>query len=65
MEGHEPSEPVQDGIEQFVAARLAHGRPLTVTRWERGWERHDDGDYDEECYDIDDDEEDEGEDEDW
>ena len=60
LEGHEPSGPVQDGTEQFVAARLAHGRPITVTRWER----HDDGDYDEESYDIDDNEEGEGEGED-
>jgi hypothetical protein len=59
LEGHEPLRPVQEGIRQFVAARLANGRPIAVTRWER----HEDGDYNEECYDIDDDDE-EGEDED-
>jgi hypothetical protein len=59
LEGHEPSRPVQEGIRQFVAARLVNSRPIAVSRWER----HEDEDFDEECYDFDgDDEEEEDED---
>ena len=61
LEGHrdEPLGPVQEGIRQFVATRLASGRPITVTRWER----HEDEDYDEDCCGFDGDyEEDEDED---
>ena len=38
LEGLEPSGPIQEGIEQFVAERRVTGHPITVTPWERDWE---------------------------
>jgi hypothetical protein len=35
LEGLEPSEPVQEGIGKFVAARQLSGHPITVSRWEK------------------------------
>ena len=59
LEGHEPSGPVQECIKQFAATRLADGRPIVATCWEG----HEVEDYDEECFEIDnDDEDDEDED---
>ena len=34
LEGLKPSEPVQEGIGKFVAARELFGRPITVSLWE-------------------------------
>jgi hypothetical protein len=35
LEGFESSEPVQEGIGQFVAARQVTGHPIAVSRWDR------------------------------
>ena len=34
LEGLDPSEPLQEGIGKFVAARQLSGHPITVSRWE-------------------------------
>jgi hypothetical protein len=36
LEGLEPSEPVQEGIQQFVSTRQATSDPIAVSRWDRG-----------------------------
>ena len=72
LEGFEPSGYVQEGIEQFIAARQVVGHPIAVTCWERH-EEDDDNDYvedddeeddDDDDDDFDDSDEDEDEDED-
>jgi len=41
LEGHEPSGPVQEGIQQFVAARQVISDPITVSPWDRsGWQSY-------------------------
>jgi hypothetical protein len=35
LEGPQPSGPVEEAIQQFVAARRLSGRPVIVHRWER------------------------------
>jgi hypothetical protein len=35
LERLQPSEPIQEGIEKFVAARQLSGHPITVSRWQR------------------------------
>jgi hypothetical protein len=35
LEGFQPSGPVQEGIEKFVAARQLTSRPIAVSRWDR------------------------------
>ena len=72
LEGFEPSGYVQEGIEQFIAARQVVGHPIAVTCWERHEEDNDeedddddDDDEDEDDDDDDDSDEDEDEDEDW
>jgi hypothetical protein len=35
LEGFEPSEPIQEGIREFVSARQLSGHPITVSLWER------------------------------
>ena len=35
LEGLKPSEPIQEGIGKFVAARQLSGHPITVSRWGR------------------------------
>jgi hypothetical protein len=35
LEGFQPSRPLQEGIEKFVAARLLTGHPVAVSHWDR------------------------------
>ena len=35
LEGLRPSEPVHEGIGQFVAARRLSGHPITISLWDR------------------------------
>jgi hypothetical protein len=34
LEGLKPSEPIQEGIGEFVSARQLSGQPITVSLWE-------------------------------
>lgn len=68
LEGLESSEPVQEGIRQFVAARQVTGHPIAVTCWERHEEDSDDGDCDPDDRENDEDEVDDdndNDDDDW
>jgi hypothetical protein len=35
LEGLQPSEPAQEGIQQFIAARQFTSHPIAVSRWDR------------------------------
>ncbi|KAF8488933.1 hypothetical protein F5888DRAFT_1638917 [Russula emetica] len=35
LEGFQPSEPVQEGIAQFIAARQLTDHPVTISVWDR------------------------------
>jgi hypothetical protein len=37
LEGLEPSGPIPEGIQKFVAARQLSGNPITVSIWEEDW----------------------------
>ena len=39
LEGFEPSEPLHEGIEKFVAARRLTNHPVAVSRWDRDMSR--------------------------
>jgi hypothetical protein len=39
LDGLQPSGPVQEGIQQFVAARQVTSHPLTIAHWEKHWSR--------------------------
>ena len=39
-----PSEPIQEGIRQFVDARQLSGHPVNVSRWEGKWTKWDETD---------------------
>ena len=39
LEGFQPSEPVHEGIDQFIAARQLSNRPVTISIWERDEEK--------------------------
>ena len=36
LEGFQPSEPVQEGIEEFISARQLINRPVAISAWDRG-----------------------------
>jgi hypothetical protein len=42
LEDFQPSGPLHEGIEKFVAARRLTGHPVAVSRWDRSnhWEVH-------------------------
>jgi hypothetical protein len=35
LEGFQPSEPVHEGIRQFISARKLSNRPVVIAKWER------------------------------
>ena len=41
LEGFQPSEPVHEGIRQFVSARQLSSRPVAISAWERDYEQED------------------------
>ena len=38
LEGLRPWEPIQEGIQEFIAARQLSGHSIAVSRWQRDWE---------------------------
>ena len=48
LEGLQPSEPIQEGIGQFVASRQVTNHPIAITCWIRTSEGYDDDDDDDE-----------------